>query len=472
MYSRAHMNELPHHATLLAAYRHAIQYLEGLAVKPVSSASTLQDLRHKLRKELPDVPMDPEEVITELVADVEGGILGSAGGRFFAWAIGGSLPAALAADWLTSAWDQNAALYACGPAAAVVEEVAGAWLKRILGLPEESSFAFVSGCQMAHVTCLAAARWELLNHCGWDVEQHGLGGAPPICVIASNRHGSVERAVRLIGIGASHIIDLPLDETERVRPETLEDRLETCHGSPIVVVLQAGDLNTGAFDRYAELIPLAHRFGAWVHIDGAFGLWAAASTRYRQLLEGYEQADSWATDGHKWLNVPYDCGYAFVARPTPHRAAMSHRAPYLVHDGDARDQIDWNPEWSRRGRGFATYAALRQLGRQGLEQMVDRCCQHARDLVAGIGGMPGVEVLWKPILNQGLVRFRDPNPGATVHDRYTDAVIQRLLADGRVFFMGTTWHGMRAMRISVLNWQTTAADITTAIDAVAKCLAA
>jgi glutamate/tyrosine decarboxylase-like PLP-dependent enzyme len=279
--------------------------------------------------------------------------------------------------------------------------------------------------------------------------------------------------VRLLGIGKNNVVDLPLDETERLRPETLEEHLEASGEAPVIVILQAGDLNTGAFDRYSELVPLAHRYSAWVHIDGAFGLWAAASSRFRGLLEGFEQADSWATDGHKWLNVPYDCGYAFVAHPDSHRAAMSIRTPYMVHRPDTRDQIDWNPEWSRRGRGFATYAALRQLGKRGIEEMVDRCCQHARDLVAGIGRLPGVEVLWKPVLNQGLVRFIDPGVGADAdaHDRYTEAVMQRLLADGRAFFMGTTWRGQRAMRVSVLNWQTTAADIETAIQAVEECLA-
>jgi glutamate/tyrosine decarboxylase-like PLP-dependent enzyme len=467
------MNTLPHRASLLAACDYAIKHLEGLAVKSVSATSTLQDLRQRLHKEFPKVPMAPEEVISDLVSDVEGGILGSAGGRFFAWAIGGSLPAALAADWLTSAWDQNAALYACGPAAAVAEEVAAEWLKKVLGLPRGSSFAFVSGCQMAHATCLAAARWELLNRGGWDVERDGLSGAPPIRVLASNCHGSIERAVRLLGIGKRNIVDLSLDETERLRPETLEHHFTSGNERPTIVILQAGDLNTGVFDRYADLIPLARRHSAWVHIDGAFGLWAAASNRHRHLLEGFEQADSWATDGHKWLNVPYDCGYAFVAHPASHRAAMSYRAPYLLHDTDGRDEIDWNPEWSRRGRGFATYAALRQLGEQGIEQMVDRCCEHARNLVAGIGQLPGVEILWRPVLNQGLVRFLDPDAEATAqaHDRRTERVIKRLLADGRAFFIGTTWHGKRAMRVSVLNWQTTASDIATAVDAVANCLA-
>jgi glutamate/tyrosine decarboxylase-like PLP-dependent enzyme len=220
------------------------------------------------------------------------------------------------------------------------------------------------------------------------------------------------------------------------------------------------------------LIPIAKRYGAWIHIDGAFGLWAAASPKYSQLLKGFDGADSWATDGHKWLNVPYDCGYAFVARPAAHFAATSHRASYLVHDEDARDQIDWNPEWSRRARGFATYAGIRQLGKAGIADLIERCCQHARSIVDGVGRLPGVQVLWEPTLNQGLVRFLNRAPGATEedHDRYTDSMIKRIGSHGGAFFMGTTWRGRRAMRVSVLNWQTDAADTETAVRAVEACL--
>jgi glutamate/tyrosine decarboxylase-like PLP-dependent enzyme len=247
--------------------------------------------------------------------------------------------------------------------------------------------------------------------------------------------------------------------------------LQANGGSPVVVILQAGDLNTGSFDRYTDLIPIAKHHSAWVHIDGAFGLWVATSSRYRHLLEGCEMADSWATDGHKWLNVPYDCGYAFVARPQAHRDAMSHRAPYLVYDLTARDQIDWNPEWSRRGRGFATYAAIRQMGREGIADLVDRCCHHAQALVESLRKLPGVEILWEPVINQGLVRFRDPslNADEDANDRYTDRMIQRLVAHGGAFFMGTEWRGRRAMRISVLNWQTQERDVAKAAEAVKAC---
>jgi glutamate/tyrosine decarboxylase-like PLP-dependent enzyme len=462
------MTGSPFRSPLETALRAALDHLTGLDTDPAGPTASLHELRSRLYRPLANASMEPEDVVRELVEDVRGGITGSAGGRFFGWAIGGSLPAALAADWLTSAWDQNATLYASGPAAAVVEEVAGEWLKELFGLPANGSFALVSGCQMAHATCLAAARHELLQQRGWDVERNGMAGAPQIKILASNRHGSIERAVRLLGIGGSHVVDLPLDETERLRPETLDAALQAINGPPVIVILQAGDLNTGSFDRFRELIPLAKRYSAWVHVDGAFGLWAAASPRYRHLLDGFEDADSWATDGHKWLNVPYDSGYAIVARPAAHRGAMSHRAPYLIHDTEARDQIDWTPEWSRRARGFATYAALRQLGRQGVAALIDRCCEGARALVEGLGGLPGVEILWRPVINQGLVRFLDPTQQD--HGGYTDRIIQSASEQGGAFFAGTTWRGCRAMRISVMNWRTGPRDIETAIRTVEQCL--
>ncbi|SPE43204.1 Pyridoxal-dependent decarboxylase [Candidatus Sulfopaludibacter sp. SbA3] len=454
-------------AALQAAFQSALGHLESLRDRPVAATVSLSELRAKLAKPLNDHGLAPEEVVRDLVDDTQGGLLGSAGGRFFAWAIGGSLPAALAADWLTAAWDQNAALFACAPSAAVVEEVTGAWLKDLLAIPASASFAFVSGCQMAHTTCLAAARHALLQERGWDVERNGLCGAPPIRVLASNRHGSIERTIRLLGIGEGNVCDLAVDDREQTTPAVLEAALASAPGAATIVVLQAGDLNSGSFDNYHALIPIARRHRAWVHVDGAFGLWAGASPRYRHLVEGVELADSWATDGHKWLNVPYDSGYAFVARPEAHRAAMSHRAPYLVHDQDARDQIDWNPEWSRRARGFATYAAIRQLGRIGVADLIDRCCEHARTLVEGIGHLDGAEVLWRSQINQGLVRFRDPRLGAGEedHDRFTDAAIARVLEGGEAFFAGTNWHGRRAMRVSVLNWQTSPADVARAIAA-------
>jgi glutamate/tyrosine decarboxylase-like PLP-dependent enzyme len=269
------------------------------------------------------------------------------------------------------------------------------------------------------------------------------------------------------------VIELPSTAHGQLAPEALEGELARGGGSPTVVLLLAGDLTMGAYDSFETLIPIARRHGAWVHVDGAYGLWAAASPRYRHLLRGVEGADSWATDGHKWLNVPYDCGYAFVADPATHRAAMSHREPYLQQHHEARDQMDWNPEWSRRARGFATYAALRQLGRKGVAELVEQCCEHARSLVLGIGRLAGAQVVWEPTINQGLVRFLDANAGACEpdHDRRTDEVIARVLAGGEAYFGGTTWHGRRAMRVSVCNWRTSAKDVERAVEAVRRALA-
>ncbi|HEY6969624.1 MAG TPA: pyridoxal-dependent decarboxylase, partial [Candidatus Angelobacter sp.] len=314
-------------ATLATAFDHALASLETLDTTPVAATVDLQTLRSRLAKVLGNDGISPQDVIEELVKDVRGGIVGSAGGRFFGWVIGGTLPAALAADWLASAWDQNAGLYATAPAAAVVEEVAGNWLKDLLGLPAHASFAFVTGSQMAHATCLASARHAVLERAGWNVETDGLCGAPPIRILSNgHRHGSIERAIRLLGLGISHIVDLDTDSANRIRPGALEHALHRDSASPTILILQAGDISTGAFDDFQALIPVAHTANAWVHVDGAFGLWAAASPRYRHLLRGVEQADSWATDGHKWLNVPYDCAYAFVAHAQAHRDSMSHRA--------------------------------------------------------------------------------------------------------------------------------------------------
>lgn len=463
-------NDDPSLRVLSLAQHHAFSYLQNLDRAPVGATVDVQTLRQRISKPLGGSGLPPEQVVTELVKDVEGGLLASAGGRFFGWVIGGALPAALAADWLTATWDQNAALYATAPAAAVVEEVAGLWLKDVLRLPAHASFALVSGCQMAHVTCLAAARHAVLAERDWDVEARGLYGAPPIRILSSTQlHGSFERAVRLLGLGRNQVICLTSDTHDRLEPEALQKALEADPSAPTVVLLQAGDINIGAFDDFETLIPLAKRYGAWVHVDGAFGLWAAASPRYRHLVKGVEAADSWATDGHKWLNVPFDCGYAFIAHTDAHRASMTHRAAYITHHDDARDEMDWNPEWSRRSRGFSTYAALRQLGRDGVADLIERCCRHAHALVMGIGSLPGAEVLWEPTINQGLVRFLDSSSEQD-HDRRTDEVIAAIVAAGEAFFGGTTWRGKRAMRVSVCNWQTSAEDVRRSINSVARVL--
>ncbi|HSE24136.1 MAG TPA: aminotransferase class V-fold PLP-dependent enzyme [Pyrinomonadaceae bacterium] len=451
------------------AFEQAITYLESLDQAPVAATADVHQLRAQLTKQLTDEGIDPQLAVAELAHDVNGGLLGSAGGRFFGWVIGGVLPAALAADWLTSAWQQNAALYACSPAAAVVEEIAGEWLKEILGLPASASFAIVTGCQMAHVTCLAAARHSVLDRKGWDVERQGLFKAPVIRILTSTeRHGSFERAVRLIGLGSGQIKLLPADPEGRLIPEALQHELVADPDSPTIVLLQAGDINIGAYDNFEQIIPIARKHGAWVHVDGAFGLWAGANKKTRHLVKSIDGADSWATDGHKWLNVPFDCGFAFVKDTEAHRASMASRASYITHVNNARDQMDWNPEWSRRSRAFSVYAALRQLGRNGVANLVDRCCQHARSIVVGIGKLPGAEMLWEPEINQGLVRFIDPRSGATDddHDRYTEEVIAKILLTGEAFFGATTWRGRRAMRVSVCNWQTSEADVERVIRAV------
>lgn len=463
----------PYRPVLEDALHHALTYLETMDQGPVSATATLEELRERLAPALAEKGMDARLVIDELVAGVRGGLLGSAGGRFFAWVIGGSLPAALAADWLTSTWDQNAALYACSPAEAVIEETCGRWLKDLLGLPDTASFALTTGCQMAHFTCLAAARNAMLARQGWDVETKGLLGAPRIHILCNGQsHGSVERTLRFLGLGSGCVRNLPVNQASGLEPETLQAALKDSAGEPTLVLLCAGDINLGAFDCFEELIPIAHAHGAWVHVDGAFGLWANASPRFRHLLRGVEQADSWATDGHKWLNVPYDCGYAFVADASAHRASMSLRASYLIHAEEARDPFDWNVEWSRRGRGVATYAAIRELGRGGIADLVERCCRHAHSLAMGIGALEGAELMWEPTINQGLVRFPDPSPGATEadHDAHTDRIIAAIVTSGRAFVGGTTWRGRRCMRISVCNWQTSEADVATTITAVQEAL--
>ena len=464
-------------ATLRALLRqtadHAADFYEALGERRTSVTAGVQELREVLGRPLPDEPMDACQVIAELVRDVEAGLLGSAGGRFFGWVIGGSVPAALAADWLTSAWDQNAALYACAPAEAVAEEVCGGWLKDLLGLPAHASFALVTGTQMGHATALAAARNKLLAERSWDVERRGLAGAPPIRLITGGQqHASIDRAVRLLGLGTDAIVNAGADPQGRLDLGGLSRELQA-GDDPVIVCLQAGEINTGSFDDFTQACRIAHARSAWVHVDGAFGLWAAVSQRYRHLLAGVDAADSWTTDAHKWLNVPFDCGLVFTAHPAQHRAATSVTASYLIRaaemgGGTPREQIDYNPEWSRRGRGFAVYAAIRSVGRCGITQIIDDCCDHARHLTAGIGALPGAEILHEPQINQGLIRFTDPGGD---HDSRTDRVIARIQHDGHAWFGGTTFNGARAMRISVVNHRTTDHDIERAIAAVRDALA-
>jgi glutamate/tyrosine decarboxylase-like PLP-dependent enzyme len=450
------------------ALRRALEYLEHLDVNPVGPTVTVAELRARTCKEWNAEGIDASQVIDELVRDISGGLDNSANARFYAWVIGGTLPSALAADWLTSTWDQNAGMYAVSPASAMVEEAVGSWLTDLFGLPAHTSFALVTGCQMAHTTCLAAARSSLLEKQGWDVEQQGLSGSPAIKVFCGERHATIDRALRLLGFGDASLHELGTDTSGALDPAALEEALKKNSGNPSLVLLQAGDINTGGFDDFETLIPIAHKYGAWVHLDGAFGLWVAASDRYKHYLRGAEKADSWATDGHKWLNVPYDCGYAFVAHPEAHRRSMSYQAHYLSHQTEARDPLDWNPEFSRRARGFASYAALRELGRNGVREMIERNCECASGIVEGLSRLENVEVLAKPIINQGLVAFLDPSGRPS--DEWNERTIAEIDKEGTSFFSGTTFKGRRAMRISVCNWQTSAEDVKRTIEGVKRAM--
>jgi glutamate/tyrosine decarboxylase-like PLP-dependent enzyme len=442
----------------------AAGFLDSLEERPIFPRTTPEELRATLGGPLPDGPTDPETVVQELAAAADPGTVAIPSGRYFGFVIGGSVPAALAADWLTSTWDQNAGLYAGGPAAAVVEEICLEWLRELLGLPDLVSAGFVTGCQMAHVTALAAARLHVLREAGWDVNRDGLAGAPPIRVLGGDlTHVTVDRALRLLGIGASAMVLVSTDDRFAMRPDALRSALADGDG-PTIVVAQAGEVNTGAFDPFHEIADACDEAGAWLHVDGAFGLWAAASPGLRHLVAGVERADSWATDAHKWLNVPYDSGIAFCAHPDAHRAAMSVQANYLVHadEGGPRDQMDWTPEFSRRARGFPIYAAIRSLGRTGIADMVERCCEHARRF-AELLAAGGAEVLNEVVLNQVLVRFGD--------DARTDAALERVVEDGTCFLSGTTFRGIRAMRVSVSNWQTTDEDVERSASAILRAAA-
>jgi glutamate/tyrosine decarboxylase-like PLP-dependent enzyme len=421
------------------------------------------------------------EVIEALAAAADPGLVAIAGPRYFGFVIGGSLPAALAADWLTSTWDQNAGLYAAGPAASVVEEVVGEWLNDLLGLPAGTSIGLTTGCQMAHFTCLAAARHAVLDRVGWNVEDQGLFGAPEIAVVVgSEAHATIGAALQFLGLGRTRTIVVDSDDQGRLRLEALAAALPG-PDVPTIVSLQAGNANTGAFDPIAEAIPLIRERhpGAWTHVDGAFGLWAAATPAYRHLLAGHDGADSWATDGHKWLNVPYDSGFAFVRHPDQHRAAMSPpSAAYIVYGAAERDEFHWVPEYSRRARGFAAYAALRSLGRAGVAEQIERSCRQAARMADALrAGGSRVEILNDVVLDQVLVRFHPAGDGGdgadhAAIDAYTADVVRRVQEDGTCWLAGTIWHGMAAIRISIVNWSTTDEDIDRSAAAILRAAAA
>jgi glutamate/tyrosine decarboxylase-like PLP-dependent enzyme len=454
-------------AALDEAATRAADYLASLPERPVGQPTELPDLRARLDGPVPDQSTDPRRVIADLVDAVEPGLVASAGGRYFGFVVGGATPAALAADWLTSVWDQNAFSYVAAPAAAVVEEIAGRWAAELLGLPTTVSIGFVTGAQMANVTGLAAARHETYRRIGWDVEADGLIGAPRVRVlVGAERHATVDRALRYLGFGTAGSVPVAADDQGRMRADAFRAALAESD-APAIVCAQAGNVNSGAFDPIGDICEIAHEADAWVHVDGAFGLWAAASPAVRHLVPGIERADSWATDAHKWLNVPYDSGLIFCAHPGAHRAAMGLRASYLITGADEeRDAMDYNPEASRRARGFAVYAALRSLGRQGIAELVDRCCDLARRFAQRLSAVDGVEVLNQVDLNQVLVRFLAADGD---HDTHTRAVIGRVQRDGTCWLGGTTWQGRAAMRISVSNWSTTEADVDRSVDVIIRC---
>ena len=429
--------------------------------RPVPPQLPVEAIRDRLAGPLPEGPTDPATVVDLLAEVAEPGLMAMPSGRFFGWVIGGTVPAALGADWLTSAWDQNSGMRFATPGTVAVEECAGDWLLDLLGLPPDADVGFVTGGTMANFTGLAAGRQQVLTDAGWDLDADGLTGAPRVRVlVGAERHGTVDLALRYLGLGAPTVV--ASDEQGRIRVDALSDALEGCQG-PIIVVLQAGNLHSGAFDEIGAATALAHEHGAWVHVDGAFGLWAAASPNLRHLLDGYEAADSWATDAHKTLNVPYDCGICVVATPRAVRDAMGMQASYLVHDQGPGDPLEKVPELSRRARGVPVWAALRSLGRSGVAELVDGLTQHATAIAAGIRAVPGAHIVNDVVFTQVCATFGD--------DARTKQVIDRLLADGTAWMSGSRWRDRAVLRVSVSNWSTDEDDVAASVAAVRRAAA-
>jgi glutamate/tyrosine decarboxylase-like PLP-dependent enzyme len=434
---------------------HAITYLEGLGARGVAPTQEAITRLDAFDQPLPEDRADPESVLRLLDEIGSPATMAMAGPRFFGFVIGGALPVALAANWLATAWDQNSALYKVTPATAALEQIALRWLLDLLGLPADCGGAFVTGATMANFTALAAARHTLLARSGWNVEADGLFGAPPITVVVgAEAHPTLFKALGLLGLGRSRVVRVPVDGQGRMCPDALPDLT----GSTIVC-LQAGNINTGAFDPLAEIYMRAHDAGAWVHVDGAFGLWAAAAPSRAYLTAGMTDADSWATDAHKWLNVPYDSGLAFVRDGAALRAAMAITAEYLPTVSEQRNPSDYTPELSRRARGVEVWAALRSLGRAGLANLIERTCRHARRFAEGLEAA-GYQVLNDVVLNQVLVSFGNAET--------TNRVIAAIQADGTCWCGGTIWQGQTAMRISVSSWATTDEDVERSLAAMLR----
>ena len=444
------------------ARERSMEWIESVPDRPVAPTADVNAMKKVFARPLPDGPTDPTTVVDELATLAEPGLMAMPSGRFFGWVIGGTLPAALGADWLVSSWDQNAGMRYASPATAAIEEVAGEWLLDVLGLPEESDVGFTTGATMANWTGLAAARASVLDGVGWDVNSKGLQGAPVITVlVGAERHASVDLALRYLGLGAPTIV--AADYKGRIRVDALREALEAVDG-PAILCLQAGNLHSGASDPMRSAIEAAHKHGAWVHVDGAFGLWAAASPSLREQLDGIETADSWATDAHKTLNVPYDCGVAIIAKPNLARAALGTQTAYLIQDAaGASDPYDLVPELSRRARGVPVWAALRQLGRSGVISLVDGLVERAQALATGLAALPGVSVMNDVVFTQVCLTFGS--------DERTREVTQRLIADGAVWMSGSKWRGHEILRISVSNWSTDADDVAFSIAAVQRAMA-
>ncbi|HEX4416379.1 MAG TPA: pyridoxal-dependent decarboxylase [Kofleriaceae bacterium] len=455
------------------ACRHATAFFEGLPERPVAPRQGAAAMLAALDRPLPEAPGDPRAVLDELVRTCDPGITGSQSGRFFGWVLGGGLPSAVAADWLTSTWDQNVTSGNGTPAAAAIEQVTTRWVAELLDVPAASG-ALVTGGQMANFVGLAIARNEVLRRAGWDFDAEGLLGAPPITVIAgAERHATVDRALRMLGLGTRQLRLVETDREGQLRGDAFAEALRG--DGPAIVCAQAGNVNGGGFDPLAEIAEHVARARAhrpiWYHLDGAFGLWARATPARRALAAGAEAADSWSTDAHKWLNTPFDCGIVLSRDADAHRRAFNGAAPYLPPASAVRNPFDHTPELSRRARGFALWAALRELGRTGVADLVERCCTHATSFARGLAAVPGIEVMNDVRLNQLVVRFHDPRAAAgdpAAHDAHTHAVIRRTLDSGVCYPTPTVWRGIAAMRISISNWSTDDADITASVAAIAR----
>lgn len=445
---------------------HAARFRDGVAEGPQRPRKDYAAALADFSEDLPEESAPMASVLDDLAAKAEPALHAMTGPRFFGWVIGGSHPMGVAADFLTSAWGQNSGNHTVAPAASAVEAVSSRWLLTLLGLPPSCSVGFVTGATVANFTCLAAARGEVLARAGWDADALGLFGAPPISVlIGDDAHTTVFSALQFLGLGHDRVIRIATDDQGRIKPEAFAEAVAAVEG-PCIAVLQAGQINTGHCDDFVRLIPMAKSKGAWVHVDGAFGLWAKTSARRRHLTDGVELADSWATDGHKWLQTPYDCGYAIVGNELAHRRAMTIAASYLplAREGE-RDPSHYVPELSRRARGFSTWAMIRHLGRSGIEAMVDRCCDAAEKIATMLASEPGIAIDNSVVLNQAIVRFGADLP-AEQADALTTAVIAELQRVGRVFAGGATWRGRQVMRLSVCNYQTDMAEAEKAGEAI------